>query len=81
MGDQTTKTLSFLSLNVCGLRKKLQYPDFVTFVCKYDILCLTETKTDNTDVINIPGFVVYNIQRKGFIKPILKTKQLAFHER
>lgn len=58
MEDQTTKTYSFLSLNVCGLRKKLQFPDFVTFVCKYDVLCLTETKTDNTDISNIPGFPI-----------------------
>lgn len=39
--------------------KKLQYPDFVSFVCKYDILCLTETINDITDVINISGFVVH----------------------
>lgn len=68
MEVQTTKTLSFLSLNVCGLRKKLQYPDFVTFVCKYDVLCLTETKTDNTDVINIAGFVVYMKNRFDIAK-------------
>ena len=45
-------------MNVCGLRKKLNYPEFLNFVCNYDILCFTETKTDNTDVIDIPGYIV-----------------------
>lgn len=66
--DQIIKILSFLFFNVCGFRKKLQYFDFVIFVCKYDILCLIEMKIDNIDVINILGFVVYMKNRFDIVK-------------
>ncbi len=35
-----------LSLNVCGLRKRLDYPEFITFIEQYDLIALQETKTD-----------------------------------
>ena len=49
--------LSFLSINVGGLRNKLQIPEFVEFVSKYDILCFTETKLDGSDSMStlLPG--------------------------
>lgn len=34
----------------------------VTFVCKYDVLCLTETITDNTDVKKKSYFVVHMLK-------------------
>ena len=46
-----------MSLNVCGIKRKLQYPEFINFISNYDILCFVESKTDDTDVIEIPGFV------------------------
>ena len=36
----------------------MNYPEFLNFVCNDDILCFTETKTDNTDVIDIQGYIV-----------------------
>ena len=48
--------LNILSLNCCGLRKGLNYPEFQDLVKKHDILCLQETKTDDQDVIEINGF-------------------------
>ena len=46
-----------MSLNVCGIKRKLQYPEFINLISNYDILCFVESKTDDTDVIEIPGFV------------------------
>ncbi len=41
--------LSILTLNVCGLKSKLQDEVFLEECSNYDILCFTETKLDDTD--------------------------------
>lgn len=51
-------SLHILSLNVCGLVRRLQYPEFSDLISGYDILCLTESKTDSLDNIEINGFEV-----------------------
>ncbi|KAL4239214.1 hypothetical protein ACF0H5_000031 [Mactra antiquata] len=43
------------SLNVCGLKRRYKYPEFVSFVNQFDILCLSETKVDQYDVFDIPN--------------------------
>ena len=48
--------LSIPSLNVCGLAAKLRCPDFVKFLCKYDIVGIQESNTDNTDTIHLNGY-------------------------
>ena len=50
------KKLKFVSLNVCFLCAKLKFPDFQNFVNQYDIICLTELRTDQYDDVNIDGF-------------------------
>ena len=50
--------INLLSLNVGGLIRRSQYPDFIELMNKYEILCFVETKTDDADKINIPGFDV-----------------------
>lgn len=61
--------LKFLTLNVCGLRRKLQYPEFSNFIARYYISCLTETKTDNNDAIDIPDirFDIAKVKSGGII--------------
>ena len=53
--------LRILSLNVSGLKSKLIIPDFSLLISKYDILCLQESKTDETDCKPdlIPGYISY----------------------
>ena len=41
------------SLNVCGLERKLHYPDFCELVNKYDLFCVCETKLEKYDVIDL----------------------------
>ena len=48
--------LKIVGLNVCGLASKLQNPEFIEFIQENDIICLTETKTDKADVIDIENF-------------------------
>lgn len=49
------KNLILGTLKVCGLKKRLDYPEILTTVFSYDILCIAETKLDNTDVISVLG--------------------------
>lgn len=48
--------LKVLCLNCCGIKTRSNYPEFISLLEGYDIVCLVETKTDNLDQINIPGF-------------------------
>ena len=49
----TYPPLNIVTLNVCGLMRKLLFPDFIEFINKYDIVCISETKLDDIDVINV----------------------------
>lgn len=51
-----TDKLKILSLNCCGIKQKLNYPEFKNFVANYDILCFQETKTDDLDTLHLDGF-------------------------
>ena len=44
------------SLNVCGMRRKLQYPEFRELIRNYDLFCVTESKLDNYDIVDVPGY-------------------------
>ncbi|CAG2216217.1 unnamed protein product [Mytilus edulis] len=39
-------------------QRRIQYPEFIELIQNYDILCFVETKTDDVDEINIPGYTV-----------------------
>ena len=51
--------LKILSLNVCGLITKSNYPEFIELIQNYDIIGIQESKTDDCDFVNIPGYNVY----------------------
>ena len=48
-----------MSLNVCGLISKIKCPEFIDLVRNYDIVGIQESKTDDTDVIEIPGYSIF----------------------
>ena len=52
------------SLNVCGLKRRLEYPDFTKYFENYDILCFMETMLDDNDIISLPGFSIISQPRK-----------------
>ena len=64
MSNINTENLDLLILNVCGIKTKLLYPEFVNLLNKHDILCFTETKTDDLDVINHEDFIFHIKNRK-----------------
>ncbi|KAL4231874.1 hypothetical protein ACF0H5_009450 [Mactra antiquata] len=45
------------NLNVCGLKRRSKYPDFTRLVEQFDILCLSETKVDRYDIVDIPNYI------------------------
>ena len=53
-------------LNCCGIKAKLNYPQFIEIINDFDILCLVETKIDDCDIINIPDYTV-KMKRRKFI--------------
>lgn len=59
-----TFSISVGFLNVCGLKRRMQYPDFCSFIQNYDIICLAETKLDASDVISLDGYTFYSQPRR-----------------
>lgn len=57
--------IKIVSLNVCGLCSKLRTPDFLEFINEHDIVCLTETKTDCADVIDVENYTVISKHRSN----------------
>ena len=43
---------SFVSLNVCDVNQTLQYNEFTELSSSFDVICLTETKTDHKDELH-----------------------------
>ena len=58
--------LKLLCLNCCGLYLRLNYPEFGELICQHDFICLQETKTDDTDQINFPGYIFKTKNRQKF---------------
>ena len=52
------------TLNVCGLRRRSNFPEFLEFVQRFDLLCFSESKIDETDVISFPGYDSIDQPRK-----------------
>jgi hypothetical protein len=61
-------SLNILSLNCCGIKKRLQYPEFENFVRNHDIICLVESKTDDRDEIKLSGYIFKLKNRKKIAK-------------
>lgn len=68
------RKIKILGLNVCGLNRRLNYPEFSDFISCYDILCFTETKTDDTTPVEHTDFLFdaknrheYSYRRSGGI--------------
>ena len=46
-------TFKMAFINVCGLMRKLLYPEFVDYIKMYDVVCIAETKLDDIDIVNV----------------------------
>ena len=62
LGD--TNELVFGCINVCGLERRVQFPEFCETLSDLDILCVTETTCNPTDTISIPGYGFLSQERK-----------------
>ena len=57
--------VNILSINVCGIKSKLNCPEFVSLIKNDDIICVQESKLDDIDSVNIDGYEVYSLNRKS----------------
>ena len=58
------ENISIGTLNVCGLKTRSNYPEFIDLINKFDIFCVTETKLDIYDNISIPNYNLLSKVRK-----------------
>ena len=54
----------------------MQYPEFIEFINGYDFICLNETKTNDFDTVQIPGYTFKFQNRKS--KSNVKSGGIAF---
>ena len=76
-----SENLKFGYLNVCGLKQRLEYPEFIEFIENYDIICLAETHSDQCDIIEINNYTYISKPRSkefrrksGGIGVLIKNK-------
>lgn len=58
------KSIKCASLNVCGLKRKVLFPEFCNLVNNYDLFCVCETKLDKYDTIELAGYDFLSQNRK-----------------
>ena len=46
------------------MKRRIQYPEFLTFIKNHKILCFAETKLDSHDIISIDGYTYFNQPRR-----------------
>ncbi len=73
MSINRTHTLSIVSLNVCGLRTKLEYDDFQELIKSNDIICLQEIKTDSLD----HEYIKMKMKKLGYHAEIKSRQQIS----
>ena len=56
------------TLNVCGLKTRLNYPEFVELIQKFSIVCLSETKVDKYDMFDVPNYTFFSKPRSEKVK-------------
>ena len=75
--ENQLKNFSIFNINVCGLVSKLECPEFISEILKYDIICVEETKTDETNELSIPGFKHYVKHRQDLSR--IKSGGIALY--
>lgn len=70
---------------MCGLKRRLHYPEFQSLISNYDVFCVQETKLDNTDVISLNNYTFLSqirkqkfMRRSGGIGVSIKNELLPF---
>ena len=53
---QYNEQINIGTLNMCGILTKSKYPEFSEMINNFDLFCVTETKVDKYDIIEIPNY-------------------------
>ena len=63
------KNISIASLNVCGLKRRLEYPEFQELVNNFEVFCVSESKLDKHDIISLKGYTyVSQIRKQRYLR-------------
>ena len=55
-------------VNACGLKSKLIFPEFESFLIAYQIIGIGKTKLCEDDIISFPGYTFLSKHRKTFVR-------------
>ena len=58
-------SLKFLTINVCGIKSKLKFPDFCDYIQEYGFIGINETKLDEFDTLEIEGYNIFCLNRNN----------------
>ena len=79
--ESANEPLQFLTLNVCGLKSRIIYPEFSNILSKYDFIGLQETKTDSLDDIHIPGYNIHFKHRKNIARKKIRWCGISLQDK
>ena len=72
---QPTKLLISL-INVCGVKNRKKSVKFYKFINNYDVILMTETKLNELDRIDFPGFKLITITRRSTDAGLMLAQRL-----
>ena len=49
-----------------GILSKMKHPDFFTLISNHDIIAISESKLDDIDAVDVPGYVAFYKNRGKF---------------
>ena len=80
-GDLSVIDLKIAFINVNGLFRKAQYPEFIEFIESYDIIGITESNMNEHDELNLDNFSMLktksrqsSVKTSGGITVLVKNK-------
>jgi len=53
---------------VCGLKRRVLFPDFLQCINNYDVFCICESKLDKHDIIDVQGYTYLSLLRNQTVK-------------
>ena len=62
------RTLKLVTLNICGVFSKLNFPELYDFVNMFEVICLVETKLDPYDSFQVEGYDTFTHSRKNTVR-------------
>ena len=54
---------------MCGLKRRLEYPEFQELVNSFEVFCVSESKLDKHNIISLKGYTyVFQIRKQRYLR-------------